>query len=118
MTLKAGRLRHRVALQSPTYTQDTTTGEMVPSWTAQGTVSAAIEPLSAREFLAAQAVQSQITTKIVIRYRDDVAATWRAVHMVNGVAGKVYNVHGAISDPDSGLEWLTLPCSTGVNTGE
>lgn len=115
MSLKAGRLRHRVALQSPSYTQNPTTGEMALGWTAQGTVSAAIEPLSAREFLAAQATQSQISTKIVIRYRDDVLPTWRAIHMVNGVPGKVYNLHGVLADPDSGLEYLTLPASTGAN---
>ncbi len=118
MSLPAGKLRHRVALQSPSYTQDATSGEMVPSWTAEGTVSAAIEPVSAREFTAAQAVQSQIDTRITIRYRDDVSANWRALHMVNGVAGKVYNIHGALSDIDSGREYLTLPCSTGVNNGE
>jgi SPP1 family predicted phage head-tail adaptor len=118
MSLPAGKLRHRVLLESPTYTQNTTTGEMVPSWTSEGTVSAAIEPSSAREFIAAQATQSQIDTKIIIRFRDDVAANWRATHMVNGSPGKVYNIHGALTDKDSGREYLTLPCSTGVNTGE
>lgn len=119
MTLPAGKLRHRVLLERPTYTQDTTTGEMVPSWVSEGTVSAAIEPSSAREFIAAQATQSQIDTRITIRYREDVAANWRATHMVNGVADKVFNIHGVLADKDSGREYLTLPCSTGVNpTGE
>lgn len=118
MSLPAGRLRHRVALQSPSYVQNTTTGEMTLSWVAQGTVSAAIEPSSAREFIAAQATQSQIDTRITIRYRDDVRANWRAVHMVNGVAGRLFNIHGVLADKDSGLEYLTLPCSTGVNSGE
>lgn len=119
MTLPAGKLRHRVALESPSYSQDATTGEMVLTWAAHGTVSAAIEPSSAREFTAAQAVQSQIDTRITIRYRDDVRANWRALHMVNGSVSKVYNIHGTLADPDSGLKYLTLPCSTGVNpTGE
>ena len=118
LTLPAGKLRHRVLLERPTYTQDTTTGEQVPSWTSEGTVSAAIEPASAREFIAAQAVQSAIDTRITIRYRDDVAANWRATHMVNGVPGKIYNIHGALTDKDSGREYITLPCSAGLNTGE
>lgn len=118
LTLPAGRLRHRILLERPTHTQNTTTGEMVPTWVSEGTVSAAIEPASAREFIAAQAVQSAIDTRITIRWRDDVAANWRATHMVNGVAGKVYNIHGALADLDSGREYLTLPCSTGTNTGE
>jgi SPP1 family predicted phage head-tail adaptor len=118
MSFPAGKLRHRVKLESPTYTQNTTTGEMALSWTNEGTVSAAIEPSSAREFAAAQAMQSQIDTRITIRYREDVAANWRATHMVNGSPGKVYNIHGALTDKDSGREYITLPCSTGVNTGE
>lgn len=118
MSFPAGRLRHRVLLERPTYTQDATTGEMVLSWTSEGTVSAAIEPSSAREFIAAQAVQSQIDTRITIRYRDDVVAAWRATHMVNGVAGKIYNIHGALPDKDSGRAYITLPCSSGVNNGQ
>lgn len=118
MSLPSGKLRHRVKLERPTHTQNTTTGEMVPSWNDEGTVSAAIEPSSAREFAAAQAMQSQIDTRITIRYRDDVSANWRATHMVNGSPGKVYNIHGALTDRESGREYLTLPCSTGVNTGE
>ncbi len=118
MSLPAGKLRHRVKLESPTYSQNTTTGEMTPSWTDEGTVSASIEPSSAREFIAAQAAQSQIDTRIVIRYRDDVAANWRATHMVNGAPWAYYNIHGVLSDKESGREYLTLPCSTGVNTGE
>lgn len=118
MSLPAGKLRHRVLLESPVHTQDTTTGEMVLSWHDEGTVSAAIEPSSAREFAAAQAMQSQIDTRITIRYRDDVAANWRATHVVNGVGGKVYNIQGALPDKDSGREYLTLPCIAGVNDGE
>lgn len=113
MSLEAGRLRHRIVLESPTYTQDATTGEMVPSWFLEGEVWAAIEPVSAREFISSQTTQAQIDTRIVIRYRSDVSANWRATHR-----GKIYNVHGVLADKDSGLEYLTLPCSTGVNDGE
>lgn len=118
MGLAAGKLRHRVALQSPSYTQDPTTGENALSWTTVATVSAAIEPLSAREFLAAQANQSEVSARIVIRRRSDVAANWRAVHMVNGVAATIYNIHGVLADKDSGLEYQTLVAAQGVNDGE
>lgn len=118
MSLPAGKLRHRVKLERPTYSQNTTTGEMTPTWTDEGTVSATIEPSSAREFIAAQVTQSQIDTRITIRYRDDVAANWRATHIVNGSPGKIYNIYGALPDKESGREYLTLPCSSGVNSGE
>ena len=70
-----------------------------------------------REFLQSQAVQSEVTTRITIRRRSDITAAWRAVHMVNGVLGKIYNITGILADPVSGLEYQTLPCSDGVNQG-
>lgn len=112
MALSAGRLRHRIRIERPGYEQDSVTGEMVLSWELVAEkVPAAIEPLSAREFIAAQAVQSQVTTRIVIRRRE-IDASMRIVHR-----GKIYNIHGVLADPKSGLEYLTLPCSEGVNDG-
>lgn len=112
MSLSAGRLRHRIRIERPSYTQDPITGEMTQGWELVAEkVPAAIEPLSAREFIAAQAVQSQVTTRIVIRRRE-IDATMRIVHR-----GQVYNIHGVLADPESGLEYLTLPCSEGVNDG-
>jgi len=70
-----------------------------------------------REFLQSQSVQSEVTTRITIRRRNDVTAAWRAVHMVNGIEGKIYNIKGILSDPISGLEYQTLPCAEGVNQG-
>ena len=115
MTIKAGRLRHRVAIQSKTNVQDPVTGEMVPTWTTVTgweSVPAAIEPLSAREFIAAQAVQSMVVARITLRYRAWLDASMRIVHN-----GTIYNIAGILADPDSGLEFVTLPCSQGVNEG-
>lgn len=113
--MEAGRLRHRVALQSPLNHQDSN-GDMILTWVTEATVWAAIEPMSSREQIEAQSMQSQVSGRIVIRYRT-VQADWRAVHMVNGVAGTVYNIHGVIADKDSGIEYLTLQVSQGQNAG-
>lgn len=110
--MRNGKLRHRILLQQPVQVQDPVTGETTPGWADVATVYASIEPLSAREFIAAQAGQSEITARIVIRYRADVAAAMRALHN-----GKVYNIHGVLADPKSGLEYMTLPVSEGVNNG-
>ena len=115
MPIKAGRLRHRVAIQAKTNVQDPVTGEMVPTWitvTGWESVPAAIEPLSAREFIAAQAVQSAVTARITLRYRAGLDASMRIVHN-----GTIYNIAGILADPDSGLEYVTIPCSQGVNAG-
>ena len=110
--MQIGKLRHRVAIEKPGYTQDPTTGEMVPGWETVATVWASKRPSSAREFKQSQAGQSEISGEFVIRYRSDVDATMRIVHK-----GKFYNIEGALEDNESGLEWLTLPYSEGVNDG-
>lgn len=110
--ITAGRLRHRVSLQAKVATRDPDTGAPLVTWQELAKVWAAIEPLSAREFIAAQATRSEVTARIVIRYRGDVVATMRAVH-----GARIYNIAGVLADKDSGLEYLTLPVSEGTNTG-
>lgn len=113
MSLKAGRLRHRVDIQSKSNVQDPVTGEITTTWVNTWTsVPASIEPLSAREFIAAQAVQSMVTARITLRYRVGLDASMRIVHN-----GTIYNPAGFLGDPDSGLEHVTIPCSQGVNNG-
>ena len=104
--LKAGNLRHRIALQRKQQTQNPQTGAMVTTWVTEATVPAAVEPLSAREFVAAQAVQSNVSVRITVRYRPGITSAMRLLH-----DGKVYNITGVLADKDSGREYLTLPCS-------
>lgn len=113
--LDIGRLRHRIAIQQRIEVQDSDTGDISFTWeTVDGmaSVAAEITPLSAREFQAAAATQSNIIGRIVIRYRVGVTAKMRVVH-----GRKVYSIEGVLPDPESGLEWLTLPVSEGVNQG-
>lgn len=114
MSYSAGKLRHRIDIQHRVKTRDPDTGEVFEDWADLHTsIPAAIEPLSVKEFLAAQQVQSEVTTRIVIRYRDGLDATMRIIHN-----GKVYAPQGWLPDPDSGLEYLTAPCSEGKNEGQ
>lgn len=124
MSIEAGRLRHRVRIEKLQYQldshgdayQDPQTGETRQDWVEVATVWAAIEPLSAREFIQSQATQSQIVARIVIRYRDGLDASMRLVHVRTGRPNVVYNIHGLLADVESGLEYLTMPVSTGVST--
>lgn len=112
--LDAGRLRHRVTIQSRQNVQDPITGESVVVWTdAWVNIAAAIEPLSAGELIAGQAQRSEVTARITIRSLAGLTAEHRLLHN-----GRVFNLAGAIPDPDSGQEWMTLPCSEGVNDGD
>ena len=122
MSIDPGKLRHRVRFEEYVDVLDTAgepgrgpQGEFVKEWQEVATVWAAIEPLSAREFMQSAAMQAQITARIIIRYRDGLAADMRIVHIAKGM---IYNPAGFLADKESGLEYLTIPCSEGVNQGQ
>lgn|SRR5690625_3468587 len=104
--MRAGKLRHRIEIQKKDRVSDGGGGYYY-DWVIVATVWASVEPLSAREFLQAQAVQSEVTARITIRYRDDITPDMRILHR-----GQTYYIQGVLADNRSGLEYLTLPCST------
>ncbi|WP_206515880.1 phage head closure protein [Xanthomonas arboricola] len=117
--IAAGKLRHRIRIEKQVTARD---DDGVQSTTWQpvhaGTLAAAIEPVSAREFIAAGAGQGEVSARITIRYRAGILASMRAVHVRNGADAEIYNIQGALADRESGLEYLTLPVSTGTNDGQ
>jgi SPP1 family predicted phage head-tail adaptor len=120
MNLPAGKLRHRVTIQeyaalldsNGDVIQDETTGVISRAWTDVASVWAAIEPLSAREFIQSGATQSQVQARITIRYRSGLNSTMRFVH-----GSTIYNPEGFLADRESGKEYMTIPVSTGTNSG-
>lgn len=109
MTVKAGRLRHRVTLQSAADTADGG-GGFTTTWSDVATVWAAIEPLAARERLFAQQLENPVTHRVTIRYRAGVTATMRLKF-----GARVFNIRGVINagERDRTLELL---CEEGVAT--
>ncbi len=107
--MKSRELRHRVTIQRPTLAQDTQSGDITQGWEDVVSVWAQISPVSTREFIAAQAAQSKVTTRIKIRYRMGIDASMRVLHL-----DKVYQIEGVLPDADSGLDYLTLACGEGV----
>lgn len=104
--IAAGKLRHRVTIEQPTITQNPLTGEITEGWGAfASNLPAAIEDLSARDFIQSAAVQSEITTRITVRYLPGIKPNMR---VVNG--DTIYNIRGVLNDKDSRREYITLPC--------
>lgn len=103
--MDVGKLRHQVDLYAFTQTQDENTGVITEGYAPVATgIWASVEPLSTREYIASQATQAQATTRIVIRYREGVEATMRALHR-----GVFYDLAGPpLPDKESGHEYLTL----------
>jgi len=106
--LAAGRLRHVVRIERPTVTQDATTGAMTTTWATLATVRAAIEPLSVKDYIAGQQVQSKVSARILMRYRNDITPACR---LVDTVKGTIYTIAGLLPDADSGREYITVAAS-------
>jgi len=101
--MQAGTLRQRVILQKAVAGQDPVTGAHIDNWQLFATVWANIEPLSARDFIAASAVQNQISARAVIRYRAGIKAGMRLLE-----GGVTYSIEGVLADKQSGKEYQTL----------
>lgn len=116
----SGKLRHCIDIESRVEVQDPVSGAMTETWEVRWKdVRAEIRPLSAREFLSANAMQVKATAMIRIRQRCDgdiQPLCMRAVHKTSR-STKIYNIHGALPDPDSGNVYVTLVVSEGVNNG-
>lgn len=76
--MQAGKLRHRITIQEP-ITARNGFNEAITTWVTVATVWASVEPISGREFFAAEHVQSEITHRIRVRYRAGIAPTMRVV---------------------------------------
>lgn len=122
MGIDAGRLRHVVDIEVRSDEQDATEGGLTPTWAPLFTnVRAAIEPLSVREAVSAAAERSAVMARVTVRFRPGLEAAQRIVHGRNCCAAtvglEIFNPEGFLRDKDSGLEYVTIPCSQGTNEG-
>ncbi|AOV01684.1 phage head closure protein [Delftia tsuruhatensis] len=126
MALESGKLRHRVRIEAYAeqrdsageVIQDQQTGEVLMAWQEVDTIWADIDALSAREFIQSAATQSKVTARMKIRARDDLLASMRFVHLRRKAANVIYNPEGFLPDRESGMEYMTIPCSSGVGQGQ
>ena len=108
--INAGKLNKRVSIEESVAVSPAVNefGEPNVVWDELAEVWAAMEPLTGREFWAQQQVQSEITVRIRIRYRDDIVAGMRVVYNQ-----AIYMIKNVI-DPLEKHEELHLMCSEGV----
>lgn len=108
--MRSGRLRHKVTVEQVTETIDEF-GQAIKSWSTFAQPFAAIEPVSGREYFAAQQVDSEVTVKITMRYLSGLTTKMRI-----SWGGKIYNIQSII-DPAERTAMQTLMCSEGLNDG-
>jgi len=115
VVFRAGDLRHRIRIQQRATTIDSAGGQSVV-WTDVAAVKAAIEPLSGRELLAAQAVRSAISHTITVRWQalfaDPQAAA--ALRVVYGT--RIFNIEAALN-VDERNRLVHMSAQEGLNNG-
>lgn len=116
--MRAGRLNHRVSVQqlAPASPQMTAEGEPDESWEDLITDQpASIDPIVGREYFAAEQIQSEVDTKIGMRYEPGrtsaVTAKMRIVH-----GDTIYSIQAVVNIGARNRE-LVCYCKTGVNNG-
>ena len=91
--IRAGKLRHRVSIETESIVSDGMGGYTSGGWTSvdgMSSVPAHIMPLSSKEQLDAMKLESVITNKIRIRYRAGITSKNRIVF-----GSRIFNIKGA-----------------------
>lgn len=103
--MQAGLLRHRVAIQTNTPSQDAY-GEPIPSWATTATRWAAVEPVSGRETGLAgdQQVEAARLVRIRVRRLDGVSVTQRV-----SWDSRLFDIESIVHDPTNN-RWNVLYC--------
>lgn len=102
--VRAGQLRHRVALQRPVSTRNSF-GEVTLAWETYAERWAAVEPISGRERLLAAQVQAQLTHRVLLRPLDVTVSPRDQV----AYRGRVLKVE-AVRDLEERGRLLVLDC--------
>lgn len=107
--MRGGKLRRLLEIQQANETQGPT-GEMVVTWATFASVHGSVEPIRGREFWAAKEIQTEVTTRIRIRYLEGVTPK---MQVVDGT--KIYWIE-AVIDPEMRHIEMQLMCKEVVST--
>jgi SPP1 family predicted phage head-tail adaptor len=108
---RIGELDQMVQVQARLAGQDDL-GQASGAWSTVATMWAKAEPLSGREYFAAGQMQSLVTVKFTVRYRNTITELHRVVWR-----GEPYAIVSPPIDVDGQRLWLELMCTKGVNDG-
>ena len=111
MGIAAGELRTQVTIeQYGGGGRDEDGFEIASTWTEYAKVWAKITPLSSKDLINAQAAQSEVVARMVVRHRTDITTDMRVVHR-----GRIYHIASeGLDDNQNGLIYKTKKISSGV----
>ena len=111
--MQSGKLPHRITIEHQTEgEQDQVTGYVPIIWAEFAKVWGKLEPLSTKDQLQAQAINSTMTARCKIRYSSKAAQVDSTMRVM--FRDKYWKIYGdPMPDNQSGLEWLTLNLAEG-----
>ena len=101
--MKIGKLRHRIAIEQVAEIQDSD-GSVIETWSAFADVQASIEPISGREYFAAQTTQAEVTHRFSLRYVSGVTPKMRVKY-----GSRIFDILSVINVNERNRE-LQLMC--------
>ena len=105
--MQAGKLRHRLALQSAATTRNSY-GEKEKAWSTYDTVWGSVEPMQGNERVLAQQVNAKLSHKIRIRYNSSVTVQHRILF-----DSRYFHINAIILPEEREAE-MELMCSEAV----
>jgi SPP1 family predicted phage head-tail adaptor len=115
----AGKYRNLVTVQQRSAAKDSF-GQQVLTWVDQFQVFASIEPLTARELVVGQAVNAEVSHKVCVLWRTELAtpapaAALRMVH-VRPEGTRYLGIVGVLNISEARRQ-IELLCAEGANQG-
>lgn len=108
-------MKRRVQLQQRSATNDDVGGQSV-AWETVATLWASIVALGGRELLSAQAVQSEVTHSVTVRYRAEFSSPKTAAAMRLVYGARIFNI-SSVENVDEQNKVVVLTCFEGLNDG-
>jgi SPP1 family predicted phage head-tail adaptor len=106
--MRPGKLRHGIAIERVAETQDAD-GSVIEAWSTYATVHGSIEPISGREYFAAQSTQADVTHRIGIRYLSGIVPKMRVKY-----GSRIYDILSVINIDERNRE-LQLMCRESID---
>lgn len=111
MPVLAGQLRHRVTIEKYIAGARDDDGFALPAaWVEHGKLWAKITPLSSKDLMRAQAEQSEVTARMLVRYNTEIDTTMRVIWK-----GRTFAIASeGLDDNEDGMTYTTFNLSQGV----
>jgi len=108
--MKIGKLRHRVKIQAYTAGRDSF-GAEEHVWMDVATVWASVTPVSGKEYFASAQTNTEVSTKITMRYKSGITPKMRVV-----LGARIFEIISALNFEERSVE-LNLMCKESVPDG-